>query len=36
VVQAIARRDCARAGHLLRQHAAESRARMHKAAARIP
>ena len=33
VVEAIAARDCARAGHLLRQHALESRARMHKAAA---
>jgi phosphonate utilization transcriptional regulator len=33
VVQAVAARDCARAGHLLRQHAAGSRARMHKAAA---
>jgi len=33
VVEAIAARDGARAGHLLRQHAAKSRARMHKAAA---
>lgn len=33
VVQAIAARDCARAGRLLRRHASESRARMHKAAA---
>jgi phosphonate utilization transcriptional regulator len=33
VVQAVAGRDAARAGHLLRRHAAESRARMHKAAA---
>jgi phosphonate utilization transcriptional regulator len=33
VVAAVAARDCARAGHLLRQHAVESRARMHKAAA---
>jgi phosphonate utilization transcriptional regulator len=33
VVAAVAARDCARAGRLLRQHAAESRARMHKAAA---
>jgi phosphonate utilization transcriptional regulator len=33
VVTAIARRDGARAGQLLRQHAARSRARMHKAAA---
>jgi phosphonate utilization transcriptional regulator len=33
VVAAIAARDAARAGRLLRQHAAESRARMHKAAA---
>jgi phosphonate utilization transcriptional regulator len=32
VVDAIAARDCARAGRLLRQHASESRARMHKAA----
>jgi DNA-binding GntR family transcriptional regulator len=32
VVEAIAARDGARAGHLLRQHAIESRARMHKAA----
>jgi phosphonate utilization transcriptional regulator len=33
VVEAVAARDCARAGRLLRQHASESRARMHKAAA---
>jgi phosphonate utilization transcriptional regulator len=33
VVQAVAARDCARAGRLLRQHASQSRARMHKAAA---
>jgi phosphonate utilization transcriptional regulator len=33
VVEAVAARDCARAGRLLRQHAVESRARMHKAAA---
>jgi phosphonate utilization transcriptional regulator len=33
VVDAIAAGDSARAGRLLRQHAAESRARMHKAAA---
>jgi DNA-binding GntR family transcriptional regulator len=33
VVEAVAARDCARAGRLLRQHAIESRARMHKAAA---
>jgi phosphonate utilization transcriptional regulator len=33
VVAAVATRDCARAGRLLRQHAVESRARMHKAAA---
>jgi DNA-binding GntR family transcriptional regulator len=33
VVQAIAARDGRRAGDLLRQHAGESRARMHKAAA---
>jgi phosphonate utilization transcriptional regulator len=33
VVEAVAARDGARAGHLLRQHAAASRARMHKAAA---
>jgi phosphonate utilization transcriptional regulator len=32
-VQAVAARDGARAGRLLRRHAAESRARMHKAAA---
>jgi len=34
VVRAVAQRDSARAGQLLRQHAAKSRARMHKAAAR--
>jgi phosphonate utilization transcriptional regulator len=33
VVEAMAVRDSARAGRLLRRHAAESRARMHKAAA---
>jgi DNA-binding GntR family transcriptional regulator len=33
VVEAVAARDGERAGRLLRQHAAESRARMHKAAA---
>jgi DNA-binding GntR family transcriptional regulator len=33
VVDAIAAGDSARAGRLLRRHAAESRARMHKAAA---
>jgi phosphonate utilization transcriptional regulator len=33
VVEAIAARDSARAGRLLRRHAAESRARMHKAVA---
>jgi phosphonate utilization transcriptional regulator len=33
VIEAITARDCARAGQLLRQHAAKSRARMHKAAA---
>jgi phosphonate utilization transcriptional regulator len=33
VVEAVAARDSARAGQLLRQHAAKSRARMHKAAA---
>jgi len=33
VVEAVAARDGARAGHLLRQHASESRARMHRAAA---
>jgi DNA-binding GntR family transcriptional regulator len=32
VVAAILARDAARAGRLLRRHAAESRARMHKAA----
>jgi DNA-binding GntR family transcriptional regulator len=32
VVEAIAARDCARAGRLLRRHAVESRARMHRAA----
>jgi phosphonate utilization transcriptional regulator len=31
VLEAIAARDCSRAGRLLRQHAADSRARMHKA-----
>jgi phosphonate utilization transcriptional regulator len=36
VMRAIAQRDNARAGQLLRQHAAKSRARMHKAAARHP
>jgi phosphonate utilization transcriptional regulator len=36
VVEAVAARDCARAGRLLRQHAIESRARMHKAAAATP
>ncbi len=36
VVEAIAARDGNRAGHLLRQHAAKSRARMHKAAAVTP
>jgi phosphonate utilization transcriptional regulator len=36
VVVAVAARDCARAGRLLRQHAVESRARMHKAAAATP
>jgi len=36
VVQAVAARDCVRAGRLLRQHAVESRARMHKAAAQSP
>jgi phosphonate utilization transcriptional regulator len=34
VVEAVAARECARAGQLLRQHAAESRARMHRAASR--
>ena len=33
VVKAVAARDSARAGRLLRRHAADSRARMHKAAA---
>jgi phosphonate utilization transcriptional regulator len=33
VLDAVAARDGARAGHLLRQHAARSRVRMHKAAA---
>lgn len=33
VVEAVAARDSARAGRLLRRHAVESRARMHKAAA---
>jgi phosphonate utilization transcriptional regulator len=32
VVEAVAARECTRAGHLLRQHAAKSRARMHRAA----
>ncbi len=32
VLAAVAARDCTRAGQLLRQHAARSRARMHKAA----
>jgi phosphonate utilization transcriptional regulator len=36
VVAAIAARDAARAGRLLRQHAVASRARMHKAAAGSP
>ena len=36
VLQAIGARDGARAGLLLRQHAAQSRARMHKAAAAAP
>jgi len=36
VVASIAARDGGQAGQLLRQHAAESRARMHKAAARVP
>ena len=36
VVKAIAARDAERAGRLLRRHAAESRARMHKAAAVRP
>lgn len=36
VVKAIASRDAARAGQLLRAHAAQSRARMHKAAAGPP
>jgi phosphonate utilization transcriptional regulator len=36
VLKAIAARDAARAGQLLRQHAAKSRARMHKAAAQRP
>jgi phosphonate utilization transcriptional regulator len=34
IVEAIGARDSARAGRLLRRHAVESRARMHKAAAR--
>ncbi len=34
IVEAIAAHDSARAGRLLRRHAVESRARMHKAAAR--
>ena len=33
IVEAIAARDCGRAGRLLRRHAKDSRARMHKAAA---
>jgi DNA-binding GntR family transcriptional regulator len=33
VMEAVAARDSTRAGHLLRRHAVESRARMHKAAA---
>jgi phosphonate utilization transcriptional regulator len=36
VIDAIGARDPARAGRLLRQHAVESRARMHKAAAASP
>jgi len=36
VVQAVAAHDGARAGRLLREHAVESRARMHKAAAQSP
>jgi phosphonate utilization transcriptional regulator len=36
VMRAVAQRDSARAGQLLRQHATKSRARMHKAAARHP
>jgi phosphonate utilization transcriptional regulator len=36
VIEAVAARDSARAGRLLRQHAVESRARMHKAAAASP
>src|SRR5260221_13851024 len=36
VVKAIAARDSSRAGQLLRAHAAESRARMHRAAAATP
>jgi phosphonate utilization transcriptional regulator len=36
VIEAIAARDGARAGRLLRQHAVQSRARMHKAAAAPP
>ena len=36
VIAAIGARDAARAGQLLRQHAAQSRARMHKAAALHP
>jgi phosphonate utilization transcriptional regulator len=36
VMRAVAQRDSARAGQLLRQHAVKSRARMHKAAARHP
>ena len=36
VIEAVAARDSARAGRLLRRHAVESRARMHKAAATSP
>jgi phosphonate utilization transcriptional regulator len=36
IVEAVAARDGARAGQLLRQHAARSRARMHRAAAVAP
>jgi phosphonate utilization transcriptional regulator len=36
VMQAISARDGAQAGRLLRRHASESRARMHKAAAAVP
>lgn len=35
VIKAIAAGDSERAGHLLRRHAADSRARMHKAAGRV-